>query len=371
MLPLPRPDWAGRLQALRAYVTRETLDALVVSHPANLTYLTGFAGSTGLLVCTPQDTWLITDGRYDTAVRQGMAAGTMASVRVERVDSRYDLTLAHLVGRLGVARLAFEADHVTVGTLRRWRALASDVDWRPTDEVVERQRLIKDAVEVAVFRQAGRALAGVARRLRSWVIRGRRERDVAAAINRALERAGFSGPAFPTIVASGPNSALPHARPTDRRLADGDLVVLDFGGVLGGYCVDLTRVAAIGQVDSSAESLYVAVRDAQAAALAAVRAGVPGSDVDRAARGVLESRGLGAAFLHGTGHGLGLDVHEAPRIARADSGARDVLEAGMVCTIEPGAYVEGLGGIRLEDDVLVTTEGCEVLTDAPRDLLVV
>ena len=148
-------------------------------------------------------------------------------------------------------------------------------------------------------------------------------------------------------------------------------MVLDFGGVLDGYCVDLTRMAAVGRVGSGAEQLYQAVRAAQDAALQAVRPGARGSEVDRAARQELESRGLGAAFLHGTGHGLGLDVHEAPRLARSETGATDVLEAGMVCTVEPGAYVVGLGGVRLEDDVLVTTGGSELLTEAPRDLLVV
>jgi Xaa-Pro aminopeptidase len=184
-----------------------------------------------------------------------------------------------------------------------------------------------------------------------------------------MERAGFSGPAFPTIVASGPNSALPHATPGGRRLAQGDLVVLDFGGVLGGYCVDLTRMAAVGRLAPQALALFDAVRDAHDAAIRHLAPGVTGAEVDAAARSVLEARGLGPAFLHGTGHGLGLDVHEAPRISRG--GAETVLAAGMVCTIEPGAYVEGLGGVRLEDDVLVTDTGRDVLTDAPRDLLVV
>jgi Xaa-Pro aminopeptidase len=194
---------------------------------------------------------------------------------------------------------------------------------------------------------------------------------VAHDIDLALERAGFERPAFETIVAAGPNSAYPHARPTGRRLAPGDLVVLDFGGVLDGYCVDLTRMAGIGSVGTAASQLYLAVRDAQSAALQAVCAGVRASEVDAAARRVLEAAGLGDAFVHGTGHGLGLEVHEAPRLARSSSGVIDELEPGMVCTIEPGAYVEGVGGVRLEDDVVVTIGGSELLTEAPRDLLVV
>jgi Xaa-Pro aminopeptidase len=200
---------------------------------------------------------------------------------------------------------------------------------------------------------------------------GRTEREIARDIDRAIEHAGFERPAFETIVASGPNSAYPHARPTDRSLAPGDLVVLDFGGVLDGYCVDLTRMAAVGSISIAARRLYEAVRDAQARAIASIRAGVSGADVDAAARDALEAEGLGSAFVHGTGHGLGLEVHEGPRLSRAASGASARLDAGMVCTVEPGAYVEGVGGVRLEDDVVVTLGGSELLTDAPRDLVLI
>ena len=200
----------------------------------------------------------------------------------------------------------------------------------------------------------------MASRLGTIVARGQTEQAVASGIDAALVDAGFQRPAFSTIVASGPNSALPHARPTSRRLEPGDLVVLDFGGVLDGYCVDLTRMAAVGSPTASAMALYEGVREANASAVRAVRPGVPASDIDRAARAVLEAR---------TGHGLGLEVHEAPRLARPDSEPQERLEAGMVFTIEPGAYVEGIGGVRLEDDVLVTPGGCEVLTTVPHDLL--
>jgi Xaa-Pro aminopeptidase len=203
---------------------------------------------------------------------------------------------------------------------------------------------------------------------------GRTERDIAQDIDAALLRAGCSRSAFPTIVASGPASAHPHARPTDRRLRDDDLVVLDFGGVLDGYCGDLTRMAGVGRVSAEARTLFDAVRAAQGAALAAVRAQALAYEVDAAARRVLVDHGFGDAFLHATGHGLGLEVHEAPRLGKPDedrSHTATRLEAGMVCTIEPGAYLDGLGGVRLEDDVLVTAEGCEVLTDVPRDLLIV
>lgn len=365
------PEWAARLKQIEQVCRDQSLQALVVSSAPNLKYLTGFAGSSGLLVCAPDAHCLITDGRYDAFVRDAMRAGTMAPVELERVEARYDLALAGRLGKMRARAAGFEAEHVTVATLRRWQELVPDAIWTATTQVVERLRLIKDETELRALRRGARALSGVARALGQWVRAGRGEREVARDIDLAIEQAGFERPAFETIVAGGPNSAYPHARPTDRRLRPGDLVVLDFGGVLDGYCVDLTRMAGIGQIGSTLWGLYAAVREAQEAAIKTVRAGVTGSDVDAAARQVLETRGLGAAFVHGTGHGLGLEVHEGPRLARANSGVADVLQAGMVCTIEPGAYVEGVGGVRLEDDVVVTIGGSELLTDAPRDLVIV
>ncbi len=365
------PDWSGRLRVVREYCAANDLEAFVVSTPNNLSYLCGFRGTAGLLVVGARETVLIVDGRYTSVAAEGLAAAGLDDIPVERVERRYDLTLAAVLRQWKAARVGFEAEHVTVAGLATWQRAAGEPVWQPTERVVEQRRAIKDAFEVAVIRRAARALSSVAREIGTWVRAGRSEIDLARDVDAAIDRAGFSAPAFPTIVASGPNSAHPHARPGERRLAPGDLVLLDFGGVLDGYCVDLTRMAVLGPVDARAAVLFDAVSAAQAAAIAAVRGGIAASHVDTAARDVLDARGFGEAFLHGTGHGLGLDVHESPRISRADSGSQDVLEAGMVCTIEPGAYLEGLGGVRLEDDVLVTAEGCEVLTDAPRDLLVV
>jgi len=190
---------------------------------------------------------------------------------------------------------------------------------------------------------------------------------VAAAIDSAMRTAGFQRPAFDTIVASGPNGALPHARPTDRTLLAGEGVVLDFGGVYDGYCVDLTRTLQLGRVSARFRRMFDAVRDAQAAGIAAVRPGARAIDIDGAARAVLDARGLGEAFGHGTGHGLGLEVHEEPRLSKL-APAEEVVSAGMVFTIEPGAYVAGVGGVRIEDDVLVVSGGCELLTDVPVQL---
>ena len=237
-------------------------------------------------------------------------------------------------------------------------------------DAVERPRLVKDAGEIETLREAGRLLSAVAVDVLEHVIRaGRTELEMAADIDWRVKRAGFEKPAFDTIVASGPNSALPHARPTARRAEAGDLVVVDFGGMLRGYAVDLTRTVGLGTVPDEARRIYEAVLEAQQAAIdAAGRPEVTTGEVDAAARDTLARHGLDGVFGHGTGHGLGLDVHEAPRLSRrsAEAPGTDRLEAGMVFTIEPGAYVEGTGGVRIEDDVVRLDGGCALLTDVPR-----
>jgi Xaa-Pro aminopeptidase len=349
------------------------LDAFVVTNLNNVRYLTGFAGSAGMLIVTATGTQLLIDGRYQEVVRAGQTAGTIAQVDVVRVKL-YDPTLVEQLAAGGWRVVGFEGEHTPVAQLRRWTDGVPGVEFTPVTDLVESARLIKDANEIEIFRDAGRRLSDVARQIGDWVAVGRTELEIAGEVDRAIRRAGFEKTSFDTIVASGPNTAYPHARPTDRRVQEGELVLLDFGGVLEGYCVDLTRMAGAGRVSAEAQSLYRAVRAAQDASIAAVRPGALSTEVDAAARQVLALQQLGSAFVHGTGHGLGLDVHEAPRVGPGDPSGATRLESGMVVTIEPGAYVVGLGGVRLEDDVLVTADGedgREVLTNAPRDLITV
>ena len=376
-----RPDWSGRLRRVWRTIppAASEISALVVSTPTNIRYLCGFDGSAGLLVTCPglrePDAWLIVDGRYEQASRQALADDSLGPVRIRAVTGSFHRGLVDLLAGLAPGPVGFEAEHVSVATLEAWEGACPDRTFIDTARWIEALRLIKDPFELEALSRVCSRVASVARELVNWVRAGRTEAEIAADIDTAMRRAGCARPAFETIVASGPNSALPHARPTDRRLSQGDLVVLDFGGVLDGYCGDLTRMAGVGRVKAEARSLFEAVRAAHGAALAAVRAEALASEVDAAARRVLTTHGFGDAILHATGHGLGMDVHEAPRLGRPGSDAPmpsdnpDRLEAGMVCTIEPGAYVAGVGGVRLEDDVVVTTGGCEVLTDAPRDLL--
>jgi Xaa-Pro aminopeptidase len=376
-LGLPASDLlAARHARVRGALEARGLDALIVTTPANIRYLANHAGSAGTLIITPSDIQLLVDFRYKEAVRARQeSAAACPGLRVFDVSDSYDEALISATMASSAKVIGIEAGHLTVSRLewltRTWQSRGAGIGVRSTERLIERFRAVKDAAEVSVLREAAQRLSSVAITAIESVRAGIAERDVAAAIETALRRAGYERAAFDTIVASGPNSALPHYRAGDRVLHAGDLVVLDFGGVLDGYCSDLTRTVSVGNPSPDAVRLHAAVRDAQAAAIEAVKPGATTADVDGAARQVLAAHGLGEAFGHGTGHGLGLDVHEEPRVSKPRSDVPpERLEPGMVFTIEPGAYLPGFGGVRIEDDVLVTETGCEVLTSVPRDLRV-
>jgi Xaa-Pro aminopeptidase len=366
---------AARHARVRQTLATLRLDALVVTCAANIRYLSNHAGSSGVLVLTGDAVHLLADFRYREAVQMlQQSASACPGLVVRDVPASYDEATLDCLAAIGVSTVGFEAAHVPVAKHDWWQrtsqARALGVSWRATERVVEEARMVKDATEVATIRDAAQRLGPVAEAVFRAVGAGRSERAVAAALESAMRGAGYERLAFDTIVASGPHAALPHHRAGDRILGAGDLVVLDFGGVLDGYCCDLTRTVSIGPPSPEARRLYIAVYDAHQAAIAAIRPGVESTAVDAAARRVLEARGLGEAFGHGTGHGLGLEIHEEPRITRPRPDVPSVpLVPGMVFTVEPGAYLAGFGGVRIEDDVLVTDTGCEVLTSVPRELL--
>jgi Xaa-Pro aminopeptidase len=373
-MPAPSCYVAARHAAVRARFDELAIDALVVTHPPNIFYLSNHAGSAGLLVLARDAVHLLADFRYSESVARLQASPhACPGLRAWPVPSSYDEALISTLTALALARVGFESAYVSVAR-HDWlqRTIASrvlPVTLTPHEGVVEQPRVVKDAYELQAIRAAASCLTEIAEQGIAAVREGVTEREVAAVLESAMRRTGFERIAFDTIVASGPHAALPHYRAGDRRLERGDLVVLDFGGVMDGYCCDLTRTVAVGPPAPDATRIYEAVRDAQAAAIAAVRPGIPASDVDAAARAVLDDRGLGQAFGHGTGHGLGLEVHEDPRVGRPRPEVPAVLlRPGMVFTIEPGAYVPGFGGVRIEDDVVVTEHGCEVLTAVRRDL---
>ncbi|MEP6918639.1 MAG: Xaa-Pro peptidase family protein [Acidobacteriota bacterium] len=358
---------SSRLVRARDDLRAAALDVLVITNLANLRYLTGFRGTAGAALVTATDCILVVDFRYLTDARQLVASRTDGALHLELAAGGYDEALAAIVGRVGAQHLGFEAASMTVSRFNHLSAaLGSGRGLMPTERLVENRRAVKDAAELATLRDAATRLSSVARQVTAFARPGRDELAVAADIDAAIRAAGFERPAFETIVASGPNSARPHARPGPRILGAGEGVVLDFGGVYDGYCVDLTRTVQLGAAGPELRRIRKAVREAHAAAIAAVRPGARPSEIDGAARDVLAGYGLGEAFGHGTGHGLGLEVHEAPWITRLPAALPDTpVVPGMVFTIEPGAYVEGIGGVRIEDDVLVVEGGCEILTDVP------
>ncbi|HEU4935182.1 MAG TPA: Xaa-Pro peptidase family protein [Vicinamibacterales bacterium] len=357
------------------------LNALVVTHLPNLRYLTGLTATAGAVVLHQDSCTLVVDFRYQTAASRLLEETAGRPFNISVVEHTYDETLSALLRVLPrPARIGVEAASMTVGSFNRLaRGLSAPGGSTdsgatavlvPTERVIERRRAVKDAEEIEIFREAARRLSRVARKAPEFVTEGRTELEIAAAIDAAIREEGFERPAFDTIVASGENSSRPHARPSRRRLVHGDGVVLDFGGVYDGYSVDLTRTLPVGAVPSDLARLGAAVREAHDAAIAAVRPGVRPSEIDHAARAVLARHGLADAFGHGTGHGLGLEVHEDPRISKLPGALPDEpVVPGMVFTIEPGAYVPGVGGVRIEDDVLVVESGCEVLTDVPIGVL--
>ena len=362
-----------RRHSLAQIIQEEGLDALLVSQPQNIAYLTGFFGSAGVLVATSERLILLSDSRYQGILTELAGQVPRLTAVVAPSSGSQDESLVTEVGQLAPARVGIEAGAMTVrhhlDLTRRFEAAGIQVELVPVDGAVERLRELKDAWEVATLREAGRRLSDVAKCIIPKALAGSLERDLAAVIEWELRQKGFDKPAFDTIVASGPNAATPHHRAGDRQLADGDLVVIDFGGMFRGYAVDMTRTVILGVPSPRQQSCWDAVARAQRAAFEAAMVGIEAEDVDAAARRVLEQEGLGDAFGHGLGHGLGLDVHERPRLSRRRAGvAQGPLQAGMVFTLEPGVYFPGWGGVRIEDDVLLTAAGPEWLT-APVDVV--
>jgi Xaa-Pro aminopeptidase len=354
-----------RLRRIRERIDQAGVDAFVVMHVPNVFYLSGFTGDAGTLVVEMGRATLLTDSRFTTQAREELAH---SSIRLKIVKGSLATAAAGELARWlgGRGRVAFESARVTVADAACLRHAGGKLRWRPVVGWVERLRASKDPTEIAMMRDAARLASGVIAETLPMVKPGARECDVAAEIEFRMRRLGASGPAFETIVASGARGALPHARATTKGLRVNELVVIDMGAILRGYCSDLTRTVYLGRAPARVRRWYRAVLEAQAAACRALRPGVPAEAPDAAARKVLAGYGLERAFVHSTGHGLGLEVHEEPRLGRGQS---QPLDAASVVTIEPGIYLEGVGGIRIEDDLLVLPAGTETLTDAPREFL--
>ena len=361
-MSLPPMDVASRSDRLRASL--DGCDALLVTRLANIRYLTGFTGSAALLLVLQDELVLVTDGRYtQQAAEQVDEAGVDARVEVRATAAQQLEVVQASLG--GLRRLGLEAGDVTWSAQRRYAEVLGEVDLVPTEGTVEALRRVKDEGEVARI-EAACAIADEAfAALRPRVGDGATERELALELDFTMRRLGAADVSFETIVASGPNGAKPHARPSDRRVEEGDLVVFDFGALVDGYHSDMTRTVMAGDPTPTQQRMYDVVLESQAAGVAAVAAGVDAKAVDAACREVIAAAGWADAFLHGTGHGVGLDIHEDPRVGSTAAGS---LAPGHVVTVEPGVYLPEHGGVRIEDTVVVTATGCRRLTNAPKDL---
>jgi len=356
--PLRRKRLAARLPEL-------DVDAMLLTRLPNVRYVSGFTGSNGqTLVRTDGDGVFFTDGRYDEQSRREVE-------RLERVvySREFAPACAKTCARLGVRRIGFESAGVTYkGFQEVSEAIGETPELVPFDGVVERLRLVKEPDELRAIERAQAATDAAFEQIPDSLHEGMTEAELALELELAMRRAGADGLSFETIAAFGENAAEPHHEPTDRRLRRGDVVKLDFGALVNGYHADMTRTIALGEPPDELRRVHDLVRRAQQAGIDAVRAGVAGAEVDGAARGVIEEAGRGAAFPHGLGHGVGLEIHEGPSLYLT---SEDVLPAGAVVTVEPGVYLAGLGGVRIEDMVEVTEGGCRVLPTSTRELIIV
>ncbi len=352
-----------RAQALLECLRQDAVDGLLVTSMPNVRYLTGFSGTHAMLLVTGAERWLFTDFRY--AEQAAAEAGAVAKVVIE-VSSLWRGLWETLRTARGLHTIGFESAHLAHRDFERLLKDGSAWTWRPFVDVVERLRERKDPGELELIKEAARVAGAALDRTMPALRPGMTELEVAGVLEHALRDHGSEETPFPTIVASGPRTALPHARAGSRAIARGDFLLLDFGATVGGYCSDVTRTMVVGKADGRQREVHDAVLAANEAARAHVRSGMTGKDADAIARAVLEQHGLGDAFGHGLGHGIGLEVHEAPRLSRI---ADMVLSEGAVVTIEPGAYVSGWGGVRIEDNVRLGAGGAELLTEFPRHLI--
>jgi Xaa-Pro aminopeptidase len=371
----------GRLDRLRARLGSagpegRPVDALLVTTPANVRWLTGFSGSAGFLLVADDRAWLTTDGRYRTQAAEQLASvGVETQVEVVIGDVRTQRqALVDGAGTTGARRVGLEADRVTWAAKEDWARVFEAVELEPTRGVVEALRVVKDAGEVARMQRAATiadaALAELLPRLAEAAADGSAltESEFAADLDHAMRQRGAEESAFETIVASGENSAKPHARPGPRRIRRGDAVVIDFGATSDGYRSDMTRTFFVGEPpDDELAKVWTVVSQSQQAGVDQVGPGVAAAAVDSACRQLIADAGWGERFEHGTGHGVGLDIHEAPAVG---PGSTAILESGTVVTVEPGVYLPGRGGVRIEDTLVVTDRGSRALTRFPKEIAV-
>jgi Xaa-Pro aminopeptidase len=356
------PSFISRRSKLRKLIRQAKADALLVTNFTNVTYLTGFTGDDSYLLVTLADETLVSDARYTTQLSEQCPK---LKLEIRSPGVRMLAAVAEVVEGAKVERLGIEAGSATVELERSLAKALPNVQLVATDGLVEHLRTIKDKDEIQATRVACQQARRAFEVVRALLTPEMTELDIAAELEYQARRFGAKALSFPAIVAVGPRSALPHAEPSQRRLRESDFVLVDWGVRTDQYVSDLTRIVVTGRISPKLRKLYGVVLNAQLAAIDAIRPGITCEQVDRVARKIISKAGLGRAFGHGLGHGTGLEIHEAPRLA---VGQKAKLRPGMIVTVEPGVYLPGWGGVRIEDDVLVTRGGHEVLSDVPKRL---
>lgn len=353
----------ARLAKLRTVMTERNVDGLLICKPENRAYLSGFTGSSAWLLISADRAVLMTDFRYvEQATNQAQA------YEIVRHGPTHYPNVAEIAGQMGIKRLGFEGDFLTVDEYRQYDQLLSGVDLVSVAGMVERLRMFKDAGEIEIMARAAAIADEAWSHVLSVIRPGVTEWDVATELEYRMRKLGADGPAFETIMASGVRSSLPHGHASAKVIEKGDLVTADFGALYQGYCSDMTRTVMVGQPTDKQREIYEIVLEAQKRGVAACKAGMTGADLDEVCRSYIREKGYGEAFGHGTGHGVGRFIHEGPKVST--KGVNDVLEAGMVVTVEPGIYLPGWGGVRIEDMVLVTETGCRSLSQSPKELII-
>jgi Xaa-Pro aminopeptidase len=393
-----------RRRKLLARIRAEKLDALLVTSVVNVTYLTGFTGDSSYLLLGPDVETLISDTRYDVQIQEECPG--LAATYIRDSSEKIDVSAGKVVGKAGLRKIGFESETTSHAQWGRFQKNAEQVEWVPTSQLVEKLRMVKDAAEVAEIRRAVQLAERAFRKMVASLHPRMTEREASFELEDAIRRFGGEGVAFHSIIAVGDRAALPHYYPGERRIEEAGFLLVDWGALSpGGYRSDLTRIVATrdgavathpsrvatrdgavatqpsrvatrdgavathpsrvatGRLSPKLEKVYKVVLSAQEAAIAAMKPGAACKDVDAVAREIIKSAGYGNKFGHGLGHGIGLEIHEEPRMSPI---SEDVLEPGMVVTVEPGIYLPGWGGVRIEDDVLITKSGCEVLTSVPK-----
>jgi Xaa-Pro aminopeptidase len=363
-------NYPARLQGLQKDFSELGFDVLLISHLANMRYLCGFTGSSGVLLVSPEACLFFTDGRYREQSRDEVkGAKVVIGQRSALASAAEWFAKRRKSSNSRGWKLGIEGEHFTVADRRRLISLLPKyVHVREAPPLTEKARMIKDAEEISLMRKAARMGAGLLDHALASIRAGATEIKAAARMEFAARKAGADSMSFETIIASGVRSALPHGRASKLPISAGGFVVCDFGVILHGYCSDRTRTVYVGSATKEARRTYGAVLEAQLAAIDAVRPGASVSSVDKTARKVLQKNGLAKYFTHSTGHGVGLEIHEAPRVAK---GQPELLYPGMVITVEPGAYLPGKWGVRIEDMVVVTEHGCEVLEPTQKEFIVI